>query len=138
MPDLDYALLADYVRAEVGIAHVVAAGIDTINAEEVPTGRNVGLLFRVRFTRNECDRPHRIEIIFQDIDGKRLAVLSSVVTPQWIEDQPVGWRTGLIAGFNIGLPLPHYGVYAFEILIDDVHKKTLDLRVVPIQTPADG
>lgn len=40
MPTLDYALLCDYVRVEGGVAHVIAAGIDTIWKEEVPSGQN--------------------------------------------------------------------------------------------------
>jgi hypothetical protein len=80
MPELDYAVLGDYVRAEAGIAHVIAAGIDTIWSAEVPTGRNVGLLLRITFTRNECGRLHRIEIIFQDTDGARLILKVCVRT----------------------------------------------------------
>jgi hypothetical protein len=40
VPTLDYALLCDYVRVEGGVAHVIAAGIDTIWKEEVPSGQN--------------------------------------------------------------------------------------------------
>jgi hypothetical protein len=59
MPELDYALLCDYVRAERGVAHTIAAGIDTVHRPEVPTVANLGLLARVTFTRAECGRLHR-------------------------------------------------------------------------------
>lgn len=131
VPRLDFALLADYVRPEGGLAHVIAAGVDTVIAAEVPTGRNLGLLFRVEFTRQECGRPHRIEVIFQDEDGARLAQLSTVVAPEWNETLPVHWRVGAIGGLNFGVPLPRFGLYSFEILINDENRKTIHLRVVP-------
>jgi hypothetical protein len=91
--------------------------MDTIAAPTVPTGQNVGLLLRLTFTRNECDRPHRLEAIFQDIDGERLATIQAVITPEWNEDLPVGWPAGFLWGLNFGLPLPRYSVYAMELLV---------------------
>lgn len=131
MPELDYALLCDYVRVDHGLAHVVAAGIDTISAPELPTSQNVGLLMRLTFSRNECGRQHRVEAIFQDADGERLAVVDGSLTPDWQEGLPVGWRSGALMGINLRLPLPRYGEYALELLVNDNHVKTLQLRCVP-------
>jgi hypothetical protein len=111
---------------------VIAAGIDSINAPQVPTGQNVGLLMRVLFSRNECDRPHRIEIIFQDADGSRLLQVSGIVTPRWNEDLPPGWRPGTLFAINLGLPLPAYGEYSLELMLDDQELKTIPLRVVSV------
>jgi hypothetical protein len=133
MPQLDYAVLADFVRAEGGLAHGLGLGIDTIYAPEVPTGQNVGLLARLTFSRQECGRAHRVEVIFQDQDGERLAEINATTEPQWVEGQPVGWPTGVLLGLNFGIPLPAYGVYAFEILLNDSLVKSIPLRVVPRQ-----
>lgn len=130
MPVLDYAVLCDYVRAEGGLAHVIAAGIDTVWTEDVPAGQNVGLLMRVSFTRNECGRPHRVEIIFQDEDGERLAQIMGVSEPQWPEGFPPNWRVGALVGLNFAVPLPRFGLYAFEVLVNDNHMKTIPLRVM--------
>lgn len=138
MPVLDYAVLADYVREEDGLAHAIAAGIDTVYAPEVPTGHNVGLLMRVSFTRTECGRPHRLEVIFQDEDGQRLAHLNAVVEPDWPEGLPPNWRRGMMSALNLGVPLPRYGLYAFEILVNDTHMKTVPLRVAPREAPPIG
>lgn len=135
MPELDFALLGDYVRAEGGIAHVIAGGIDTIYAPVVPTGQNLGLLFRILFSRTECDRPHRLEVIFQDEDGARLTQISSAVTPVWSEGQPAHWKKGLLGGFNFGVPLPRYGLYSFEMMVNDNLLKSLPLRVVERAMP---
>lgn len=138
MPELDYALLCDYVRTEGGIAHVIGAGIDTVTIADVPTGANVGVLVRLTFTRNECGSPHRLEIIYQSFDGAHLARVDSVLTPEWNEPLPVQWRQGALIGLNIGLPLPAYGEYALEVMVNDNHMKTLRLRVRLHGRTSDG
>jgi hypothetical protein len=138
VPVLDYALLCDYVRTEGGIAHVIAAGIDTIYTQDTPAGQNVGFLLRVSFTRNECGRQHRVEVIFQDEDGQLLAQIMGVVEPEWPEDNPPNWRTGTLLGLNIGVPLPRFGLYAFEVLVNDSHMRTVPLHVVQRDLPEKG
>lgn len=138
MPTLDYALLCDYVRAEAGLAHVIAAGIDTIWKDEVPSGQNLGLLMRVGFARSECGRPHRIEIIVQGEDGDRLAQLSAVVEPEWLEGLPASWTSGALTGINIGVPLPRFGLYSVEILVNDTLMKAIPLRVAQRETQSQG
>jgi hypothetical protein len=138
VPVLDYALVCDYVRAEGGVAHVIAAGIDTVHAQDVPHGQNIGLLMRVSFTRNECGRQHRLEVIFQDEDGERLAQITGIIEPEWPADNPPNWRAGALAGLNIGVPLPRFGLYAFEVLVNDSHMKTIPLRVVQRELAEEG
>jgi hypothetical protein len=130
MPQLDYAFLCDFVRAESGLAHVIGAGVDTIYAPEVPTGHNLGLLMRFNFTQGECGRPHRIEVYFRDTDGQDLVKIDAVVTPEWDDSLPAGWPVGVQAPLNFGVPFPEFGVYAFEIMIDDNSVDSRNLRVV--------
>jgi hypothetical protein len=129
VPTLDYALICDYVRAEGGIAHVIGAGIDTVMAAQVPAGQNLGILIRMGFARSECDRPHRIEIIFQGEDGERLVHLNAVAQPQWPDDQPPGGTVGVLTAINLGIPLPRFGLYSFEVLANDTLVKSIPLRV---------
>jgi hypothetical protein len=132
MPELDYALLADYVRTDPsGVAHLVAAGIDTIHAAEVPTARNLGLLARLTFTQGESGRPHRVEVFVRTTDGQDLVKIEGVVEPTWDPTLPAGWPVGSLLAFNFGTPLPDYGLYAIEIMIDDRSAKSLNFRLVP-------
>ena len=135
MPEFDFGLLCEYVRTERGIAHVIGATIDTIGAEEVPTGVNLGLLMRLQFTRNECDRPHRLEVIVQDADGTQLVRIDTTMTPTWIEGLPAGWKTSALGGLNFGVPIPAYGEFSAEIMVNDTSVKSLPFRVIP---PAQG
>jgi Family of unknown function (DUF6941) len=130
LPELDYALLADFVRVDGGVASVIGGGIDTVYASDVPAAHNFGLLARITFTRGECDRPHRIEIFFRDTDGQDIAKLEATTIPKWDDTLPPDWLVGALMGLNFGLPLPVFGLYAFEIMIDDRSAKTLNLRVV--------
>lgn len=132
MPDLDFAFLCDYVRIDQssGIAHALAVSIDSVSTPQVPTGQNVGLLARFTFSRNECGRPHRIELFFQSEDGgEPLMKWTGTVTPHWTEDRPIGWPTAFLFALNVGLPLPDYGTYSLEVLLDDRSVKSLPLRV---------
>lgn len=136
MPELDFAILADRVSTEAGgVGYVMRGGVDTVTAPEVPTAQFIGLLFRVAFTRAECGRPHRFELIFQDVDGQRLMQAGSVLEPVWQETLPAHWHYNLLGGLNVALPFPNYGLYSLEILINDTNHKTLQIRVVPPAEP---
>ncbi len=132
MPDLDYAILCDYVREDQtgGVQHIIAAGIDTVHVAEVPTGVNFGVALRVMFTRSECDRPHRLELIVQDEDGERLATVDGHVVPTWPgPDHPAHWKVGTAAALNLGVVVPRFGVYAIDVLMNDTELRSLPFRV---------
>jgi hypothetical protein len=132
MPELDYAVLCDHVRVEGGVAHVIAAGIDSTYVARVPAALNVGILVRLGFTRSECDRPHAAEVVFLSEDGERLAHISAPMTPQWDEGLPPGWRAKAQLGLNVGIALPRYGNYTFDILVNDSSVKSIEYRVLPL------
>ena len=135
MPKIDFAILADYVRVEGGIGHLVAGGIDTIYARQVPTGQNIGLMLRIEHTKTECDRPHRIEVIFMDEDGKELVKVNATGVPTWDDSWPPGWKSKSLIGFNFGIPLERYGIYSFRIVVNDSEEKDLPVRVVALPEP---
>jgi hypothetical protein len=131
MPELDYALLCDYVRAEGGVAHVIAAGIDTIHRPEVPSVANLGLLARIVFADDEIDERHQVEVRLHDQEGEQVAQLNLSAVPRPIEGLLEGWPTGALLAINFGVPLPSYGPYTLTILLDGTPTKTINLRVVP-------
>lgn len=51
MPELDYMVLADYVRMDAGGVHIMGAGIDTITAPLVPTAHTVHAALHITFGR---------------------------------------------------------------------------------------
>jgi hypothetical protein len=135
VPELDFAILADRVSTDGGVGYLMRGGIDTVTAQEVPMILPVGLLIRVGFTRQECGRPHRLEVIFQGEDGERLMQASIVLEPGWDEDLPAHWRVHVLGALNFAVPLTRHGLYSFEILINDSNVKTIHVRAV--ESPAD-
>lgn len=131
MPELDYALLCDYARAEGGVAHVIAAGIDTLHRPEVPSVANLGMLARIVFAEDETGVPHQVEVQLRDQEGEQVAQLNLIAVPQQVQGLPQGWPTAAMLAMNFGVPLPSYGPYTLTILLDNAPKKTLNLRVVP-------
>ncbi len=51
MPELDYMVLADYVREDTGTIHIMGAGIDTFTVPQVPAAAPVGIALRITFGR---------------------------------------------------------------------------------------
>ena len=129
MPSLDFALIAEHVRVEQDLAYVIAGGADTITVSQLPIGINLGLLLRISYTRAECGRLHRVEVMVQDEDGERLIHLTGTGTPTWKDEWPITWQSTQMFGFNFGLPVASDGLYEFVILINDSEAKTLPFVV---------
>jgi hypothetical protein len=47
MPELDFMVTADYVRAEGGMLHMIAAGVDTLLVRSVPAAQPLGVGLRM-------------------------------------------------------------------------------------------
>lgn len=128
MPEIDYMVVCDYVRGDAGVLHMVAAGIDRIRAESLPTGRNVGVGMRLALTRDECEHPHEIELAFHDATGAKLLSFRGEFRVTFPDDAP-GDVAFAAFPVNLGLPLPAYGAYVLELLIDGVSGKRVSILV---------
>lgn len=139
MPELDFMVVADYVRSEGGVLHMIAAGIDTIYANAVPSARLVGLGLRLLITPAETRHEHPVELIFQDPDGQRIAQLNAVIPAQPSPPAVKAGRPfGAVIAFNIQLPLPAYGDFSFELLIHGSHVKSIPIIIAPAVQPVSG
>jgi hypothetical protein len=128
MLQLDYALLCDYVRAESGVAHVIAAGIDSIYRSEVPAVANLGLLARVTFTDDDIGQDHQFEVRLVDPEGQQVARVTGTPPLAPMPGLPEGWPYGGIFAINFGVTLPRHGPYQLHILLDGAPAKTTNLR----------
>ncbi|HEX5496109.1 MAG TPA: hypothetical protein VFX70_16190 [Mycobacteriales bacterium] len=135
MPEVDFMVVCDYVRADAGGMHMIAAGVDRIQPSSVPYVQNLGVATRLALTRAECDVPHHIRLIFQDQDGKRILDVTATIAPKYPDDLPVGWRVKAGVALNVGVPLPDYGLYAFELLVDGQSRKSIEMVVAPPPPP---
>lgn len=133
MPELDYMVVADYVRADGGVIHIMSAGIDTVQPPVVPTVHPVGVALRITFgSDEEVDSDNSVRITFQSADGEQLLVArAGLKTPSRSDGLPEHWRTGLGFALQMPIPLPRYGDYSFELDINDGQiTKSIDFRVI--------
>jgi hypothetical protein len=127
---LDWAMMAEAVQIREGLAFVLAGGIDTVHAAQLPTTLTASLLVRLLLHRTESDRQHIVEARVLDEDGAQLAGMHGHFQPRVPEDLPIGWDVPLLVTFPIhGLALPAASRYSVEILGDGSHLKSLNFRV---------
>ena len=136
MPELDFMVVADYVRAEGGVLHMIAAGFDTMAVPTVPAARAVGIGLRLLVDVAEARSQHRVALIYLGTDGQRLAEISGTLGSIG-PDQPLppeGKPFVVPMAFNLTLPVPAYGDYSLELFVDDQQEavKSITLTAVPM------
>lgn len=132
MPDLDFMVVCDHVRAEGGLLHMLAAGLDKIIAAQVPTAHSFGVGVRLTLTRAECDTEHELHLIFQGADGERIMEMVARLKAEYPRDVPIGWPAKAVAALNVAIVLPRFGEYSLELLVNGSHMKAIPITVVPL------
>src|SRR5260370_35353690 len=118
MPQLDFMIVADFVRAEGAVLHMIAAGIDTIYTPVVPALHRLGVGIRLTMTPAEAQYHHQIEITLQTEDGERLAQVNGGFAPPGdVPELPPGVRPSIAIPFNMNIPLPAYGRDSLKLLV---------------------
>jgi hypothetical protein len=132
MPELDFMIISDYVRAESGVLHMIAAGFDTITTRTMPATRSVGIGLSLKLLRSETTEHHTLRLIFHDTGGARIAEIGADLPARSeVRNVPPGRKVGIVAALNMSLPLPAYGDYSLELLVDGNSKKEIPIHVVP-------
>lgn len=133
MPKLDFMLLADYVRQDSdGAVHIMNAGFDTITPPQVPWAHAAHIAIKLSFgTEDVPGTPHTLRLILNGDDRQLAAVGASMISPPPPDGVPVHWRTKVLLNLSLMLPLPAYGDYALELVIDEEPVgESLNFRVV--------
>lgn len=138
MLELEYMVLADYVRQDGGVIHIMGAGVDTVWAPAVPTLQPFGIALRISFASTDPPgEPHHLTVSFVGPDQRVLDANASFFSPPPPPGVPEHWRTGVGIALQIPVPLPAYGDYSCELDIDDgTITKSFEFRVVPREIPA--
>jgi hypothetical protein len=132
MPQLDYMVLADYVRQDGGVMHIMGAGVDTVGTRAVPIVQPFGVALRLSFgTTEEPGEEHGLTVSFIGPDNRVLDANATFITPPRPPGVPEHWRTGLNVALQIPVPLPQFGDYSCELSIDDgAITNSFEFRVV--------
>lgn len=131
---LDYMVLADYVRQDGGVLHILGAGIDTIAVVRVPHVQPLGIALRISFDAGDpVGEQHQVKVTFMAADQIILIAQATFARPAPPEGIPVHWRTGAGVALQIPVLLPSEGDYTCEVVIDEaavVEPKSTDFRVI--------
>ena len=132
MPELDYMVLADYVRQDGGVIHIMGAGVDTITTPAVPTVVNLGVAARMSFdTTEQPGEEHSLKVSFIGPDQPVFDASATFHTPPRPPEVPEHWRTGLGLALQIPVPVPQFGDYSCTLSIDGGSiVKSYEFRVV--------
>jgi hypothetical protein len=132
MPELDFMIVSDYVRAENGVLHMIAGGVDTITVRAVPASRSIGIGLSIKLPLGEVTENHTLRLIFYGTDGARIAEIGADLPARSeMPNMPAGRKVGVVAALNMSLPLPAYGDYSLELLVNGNHKKEIPIYVIP-------
>src|SRR5580692_8912015 len=136
MPELDYVLLADYVRQDAsGTVHIMAAGLDTftVRAAALPTAMPVGIAARVTFSaQDEVGALNQLNLVYSGPPGDLLTASQQFPTPPPVPGVPQHWRTAVGVAIRLLLPMPVHGNYSLQVMLNDDPRlsHTLDLRAI--------
>jgi hypothetical protein len=125
-------VLADYVRQDSGVIHIMGAGVDTVLALAVPAVQPFGVALRISFgTTEEPGVAHELVVSFVGPDRRLVDTSASFATPPRPPGVPDHWKTGIGIAIQVAVPLPVYGDYSCELAIDGgAITKAYDFRVV--------
>jgi hypothetical protein len=140
MAELDFMVVADYVRTDAGVLQMIGAGFDTVQVPAVPGLLTAGLGLRILLDVAEAADPHPFALIFRTADGARLAEVTGVIGPVAGDSpQPSPGRPySVVLALNTRLPIPAYGNYSLDLILDDRSMKTITLTAVASSTTAPG
>ena len=134
MPKLEYALLADYVRLEGGVAHVIAASVDTVySLLEPPVTQSFGFLARLLFDDDELGQKHEFRLVLRTDQGEDILNVVANLHPQLPEGVDPDLPVGVLWPMNFAAILPTIGQYSFDVEHDGTVERSLPLRVVRLK-----
>lgn len=140
---LDWMMLANYAEAPPngGLVYIAGGAWDTItvgapldDGPDTPDAVAViqgYLALRVLFHPTEMGRDRAFAVSIVDEDGAEIATLNGGFSTDRAEDLPASWQQGFNLVFPLtGIPLPQFGLYAINFLLDGQHLGEREFRVL--------
>ena len=135
--EVEYAFLADSAQTSTdGKLYVLGGGIDRIFAGKFPAiHESMALVLKLRLHPTECEREHSLEVELWDPDGNPIG---GKVSGQFTAERSEKGRDSFVQlVLNIlRAQFKAPGDYAFHVVVDGQHKKTLSLRLESAPAPS--
>ncbi|MDZ5076716.1 DUF6941 family protein [Nesterenkonia sp. HG001] len=126
LPELDYAFLAEYARAEGNSLTAVGASFTQLNVLGLPTNFHLHIAGRIRAAEDGEVFPLRLRIGAEDA-SERIHLETSLDPAQGIH--PYRGRVGIIFAVGIPMTLEDEGRHQVDILIGDELVRSLYFSV---------
>lgn len=134
---VDCALLCDAATVREGLLHILGGGVTRLGRPMIPSQFGVQLALRIVVHPTEATSNHEGEVIVQTTDGARAAQVTfgfSMSEETRSQVQP-GEELALPLVVPMdNFPLPAYGAYSVEVLIDHIHQISVPFLVHPLQS----
>jgi len=126
MPELDYALLADFAAVQDGKLTVVGGSYTRVVALQMPTGHPLGVAGRIRAPETTASIALTVRITAPD-DRFTLNLAAELVR----DDAAVPYRgiLGFLFALNVMVPLVSVGLYEVYVDIEGVEVRRLAFDV---------
>jgi hypothetical protein len=126
--EVEYAFLADSAQTSSdGKLYVLGGGIDTIYAKKFPAVHPaVSFVLKLELHPTECDREHGLEVELSDPDGNPVGTKLSGKFEAKRRRHGRHAFVQMVLNFQLAR-FEHPGDYAFHVLIDGQHKKSVSL-----------
>jgi hypothetical protein len=131
VPEADFVILCQAAIPQGNLISLLGGPVDTLEIDHVPAQVPLAVVARLLWTVGEMDREHRGEILYLGEDGERLMSAEFLVRPERPPDLPLGWKAGSNLVLTLPVPVPRFGLYSFEVIVDDKSLKTLPFRAKP-------
>jgi hypothetical protein len=122
---VDVALLCDFVTVRDNLLHVLGGGIGELTRPSYPAPMNVGLAVRILAHQTEVNAVHTVRVVVLGEDGQEIAVIELQTAPIPKLPRPDLEANWLLPFALHGVQLPAKGKYSVEILIDNIHQKSV-------------
>ncbi len=129
--EVDFAFLADSADATNGKLYVMGGAFDTLWTPQVPTTYpRLAFIIRLLLNAAELGRPHKLEVVIMDEDGKHTATVGGDLNVGRSPDLPKGWQQAFLGVLNFaGLKFDKFGDYSFNVMVNNSSLKQVRLRV---------
>lgn len=130
---IDMALLCDAATIRENLFHILGGGITNINVQKFPGTLDAALAIRIMLHPTEADVPHKLQVVLQDEDGKRLFDIGGDFNANPGGALRVGDEVNVQLAIKVKGPLPRTGRHSFELLIDGTHQASVPFHVTDAQ-----
>jgi Family of unknown function (DUF6941) len=139
--NLEWMMLANHAEARDGLLYISGGTWDSLNVQGPIEGGPPNavaifqgfLIVRLNFHATEVPSEHAFDLVVIDEDGGEHGKAEGQFRVEKIPGVPPEWGQGfnMIAGLS-GLPLPKFGKYAINLLVDGSHLGERPFRVLKL------